>query len=58
MPFKYKNGAYGGMAGSKEGVIINEQNWLIKYPNVVYEDFIWIKYDDEDIRWEDVKIRG
>ena len=24
---------------------------------VTYEDFFWIKFDDEDIRWEDVRVR-
>lgn len=27
-----RNGMYGGMAGSKEGVLINNEYWLIKYP--------------------------
>lgn len=27
-----KNGLYGGMAGSKDGIIIDGQNWLVKYP--------------------------
>lgn len=27
-----KNGSYTGDAGSKEGIIYNDENWLIKYP--------------------------
>ena len=27
-----KNGFYGGLAGRKEGIIYNNENWLIKYP--------------------------
>ena len=36
----------------------NPYEWNKLTHGVVYEDFIWIKYDDEDITWEDVKIRG
>lgn len=28
----FKDGEYGGASGLKEGVIINDENWLIKYP--------------------------
>ncbi len=31
-PLSIKNGAYGGAAGSKDGISINGTNWLIKYP--------------------------
>ena len=24
---------------------------------VTYEDFFWIKFDDEEIKWDDVKVR-
>ena len=27
-----RNGIYGGMAGSKEGIIIDNEYWFIKYP--------------------------
>lgn len=27
-----KNGMYGGAAGNKDGIIYNDENWLIKYP--------------------------
>jgi len=27
-----RNGAYGGQAGSKEGIIIDNEYWLVKYP--------------------------
>ena len=27
-----KNGAYGGAAGRKDGIIIDGEKWLIKYP--------------------------
>jgi hypothetical protein len=28
----YKNGTYGGMAGSKDGILINGEEWIVKYP--------------------------
>lgn len=28
----YKNGSYGGAAGSKDGIVINGEEWMIKYP--------------------------
>lgn len=31
-PISKKNGLYGGQAGSKEGIVINGDNWLVKYP--------------------------
>ena len=31
-PLSPKNGLYGGAAGSKEGIIINNEFWLIKFP--------------------------
>ncbi len=30
--FSRKNGLYGGAAGSKDGIIWNDQDWLVKYP--------------------------
>ena len=30
--FSSKNGTYGGAAGSKDGLCINNEDWLIKYP--------------------------
>ena len=27
-----RNGMYGGMAGLKEGIVFNNENWLITYP--------------------------
>lgn len=27
-----RNGRYGGMAGSKEGIMFNNEHWIIKYP--------------------------
>ena len=27
-----RNGMYGGMAGSKEGIILNDEYWMVKYP--------------------------
>ena len=27
-----RNGFYGGQAGSKEGIVFNGENWIIKYP--------------------------
>lgn len=32
VPLSDRNGSYGGAAGSKEGVLLNDQYWLIKYP--------------------------
>lgn len=32
----YKNASYGGMAGSKEGIIFEGQEWLVKYPQSLY----------------------
>lgn len=32
LSFSEKNGSYGGNSGSKIGILINNQNWLIKYP--------------------------
>ena len=33
-PYKLgeKNGFYGGIAGEKDGIVINGENWLVKYP--------------------------
>ena len=31
-PLSPKDGMYGGNSGKKEGIIINEENWLVKYP--------------------------
>ena len=31
-PTNERNGSYGGKAGSKEGICINDENWIIKYP--------------------------
>ena len=31
-PLSYKNGSYGGMAGSKDGILINGEEWMLKYP--------------------------
>lgn len=30
--FSMRNGAYGGRAGDKEGIIYNGENWIVKYP--------------------------
>ena len=27
-----KNGAYGGMAGDKDGILLNGEEWMLKYP--------------------------
>lgn len=32
LQLSHKNGTYGGIAGNKDGVIINGENWMIKYP--------------------------
>lgn len=31
-PYSKKHGSYGGASGYKDGIIINEQDWLVKYP--------------------------
>ena len=31
-PFSDRNGTYGGNSGDKEGIIINNKTWIIKYP--------------------------
>ena len=32
-----RNGMYGGMAGSKEGILLNDEYWMIKYPKSTKE---------------------
>lgn len=37
--YSIKHGTYGGMSGLKDGVIIDNENWLVKYPkNASYLD--------------------
>ena len=31
-PLSDRNGSYGGAAGSKEGILIDREYWLVKYP--------------------------
>lgn len=31
-PISERNGTYGGKAGSKEGIVIDDENWIVKYP--------------------------
>lgn len=31
-PYSYKDGQYGGASGDKRGIVINGENWLLKYP--------------------------
>lgn len=52
-PFSDRNGTYGGNSGDKEGVLIEGEPWIIKYPkkgsrlnNVV--DLL--KLDNDDLR--------
>ena len=35
----------------------NPYEWVKITHGVTYEDFFWIKFDGEDINWEDVKVR-
>jgi len=36
-PLSRKNGIYGGLAGHKDGILIDGEEWLIKYPkNITY----------------------
>ena len=30
-----KHGSYGGNAGDKDGIIYNNENWIIKYPKMI-----------------------
>ena len=31
-PYSTRHGMYGGMAGDKDGIVYNKENWIIKYP--------------------------
>ena len=31
-PYSNRHGMYGGMAGDKDGILYNNENWIIKYP--------------------------
>jgi hypothetical protein len=31
-PLSIKNGSYGGQAGGKDGILINNEEWMLKYP--------------------------
>ncbi len=31
-PYSSRNGSYGGAAGDKDGIILNDENWIVKYP--------------------------
>lgn len=33
-----KNGTYGGRSGSKDGILINGKEWLVKYPRKLHEE--------------------
>ena len=44
-PLSSRNGRYGGMAGSKEGILYNDQYWIVKYPkNTRSMDVIDLSY--------------
>lgn len=44
-PLSSRNGKYGGMAGSKEGIIYKDDFWIIKYPkNTKYMDVSDLSY--------------
>lgn len=32
MPYSDRHGMYGGMAGDKDGILINNEYWIVKYP--------------------------
>ena len=36
-PYSDRHGTYGGMAGYKDGVIYNGENWIVKYPKATRE---------------------
>ena len=36
-PYSYKNGSYGGAAGSKDGIIFNNESWMLKFPKSLSE---------------------
>lgn len=42
------------LAGMKEN---NPYKWVKVSHGVTYEDFFWLKFDDEIIKWEDVRVR-
>ncbi len=31
-PYSIKHGFYGGLAGDKDGIILNNHNWIVKFP--------------------------
>ncbi|MDF2844825.1 MAG: hypothetical protein K0R00_3251 [Herbinix sp.] len=31
-PFSDRNGSYGGLAGRKDGILIGDERWIVKYP--------------------------
>lgn len=31
-PLSYRHGTYGGQAGYKDGILYNEEYWIVKYP--------------------------
>lgn len=35
----------------------NPYEWVRVSHGVTYEDYFWIRFDDEEITWDDVKIR-
>ncbi len=35
----------------------NPYEWCMKTHGVTYEDFFWIRYNEEEITWEDVRVR-
>ena len=34
--YSNRNGSYGGAAGDKDGIIINGEPWIAKYPNKIW----------------------
>lgn len=36
-PYSNRHGSYGGMAGDKDGILINGEYWIIKYPKAARE---------------------
>lgn len=35
----------------------NPWKWCRISHGVTYEDFFWIRFEDEDIQWKDVRVR-
>ena len=39
--YSNRNGSYGGAAGDKDGIVINGEPWIAKYPK-----YVWSRHAD------------